>query len=151
MEIKYNNKTYTFDVAQAIKSGILKEKNGKVTTIQELTDKYRLKDVYTYDIIQDSLNQTPLAPAWNLAYQLTPEDAEALAAISLLLKFRRDWVGDWDWHKSSTSYYIMYQATICRITYGCGHHGILSFPTEDMAKEFRDTFLDLLKKCKYYL
>lgn len=150
MEIKYNNKTYTFDVDQAIKSGILKEKDRKVRTIQELTDKYYLKNMYTYDITQDDLNNTVFAPACSLSHQLTPEDAEALAAISLLLKFRRDWVKDWDWHKSSKSYYIMYQATICRITYGYGH-GILSFPTEDMAKEFRDTFLNLLKKCKYYL
>lgn len=148
MDIKYNNKTYTFDVAQAIKSGILKEKDGKARTIQELTDKYRLNTLYGYDITQDKLEETTLVPAWNLGYQLTPEDAEALATLSLLLKFRRDWVGDW--HKSSTSYYIMYQASICRISYGFGH-GVLSFPTEDMAKEFRDTFLDLLKKCKYYL
>jgi hypothetical protein len=150
MEIKYNDKTYTFDIDQAIKSGILKKKDGKVTTVHELTNKYRLKNVYTYDIIQNHLNQTTLAPAWNLAYQLTPEDAEALGAISLLLKFRRDWVGDWDWWKASTSYYIVYQSTTDRITNSWGY-GLLTFPTSEMAEEFSNTFPDLLNKCKHYL
>ena len=150
MDIKYNNKTYTFDIDQAIKAGILKEKDGKVTTIKELTNKYQFKNLYGYDITNYKLDKTTLVPAWNLGYQLTPEDAEALSAISLLLKFRRDWVGEWDWWKASTSYYIVYQATVQRITCGCGK-GLLTFPTVEMTEEFINTFPNLLNKCKYYL
>ena len=83
--------------------------------------------------------------------QLTVHEAKALAAFSKLLKLRRDWIGEWepDWSNMKTGHGIIWlnknelQAnTAYTIAFP------LSFPKYTMAKDFLETFRDLIEEAK---
>lgn len=99
---------------------------------------------------------------WNLCYSrfgLAPmvsefadkEDAEAFAALSKLLKLRKDWVGEWqpDWtDMDQLKYTIVNQGNrvvVCVNDRSCRS---LSFPTKEMRDEFFEYFKDLLEQAK---
>ena len=144
-----NGKEYQLDIEQAEKLGLLKEKDNRVKSEVEFVKKYCGICGYSYNITANMItrSETPIYTA----DQLTPHEAKALAAFSKLLKLRRDWIGDWepDW----TTY------TACKFVIGCVNDGIvvntrnttarsLSFPTEQMAREFLKTFRDLIEEAK---
>lgn len=99
---------------------------------------------------------------WNLCYSrfgLAPmvsefadkEDAEAFAALSKLLKLRKDWVGDWkpNWTNGSQRKYIIcrYENRVTKdLLFSTAH--CLSFPTKEMCDEFFECFKDLLEQAK---
>ena len=128
-----NGKEYLLDIEQAEKLGLLKEKDSRVKSWEEFKEKYS----------NEFLHYT--------ATQLTVEEATALAAFSKLLKLRRDWIGEWepDWENDKTEYYViecigntirMYPQRI--------YSRNLSFPTQQMAHEFLETFRDLIEEAK---
>lgn len=147
--ITLEGKEYQLDIEQAEKLGLLKERDSRVRNWDEYIKKYAGIHGYAYNMNMDTIthSETPIYTA----DQLTRHEAKALAAYSRLLKLRRDWVGEWepDW----TAY------TTCKFVIGYVNDSIvvntrnttsrsLSFPTEQMAGEFRETFRDLIEEAK---
>ena len=123
-----NGKEYLLDIEQAKKLNLLKEKDNRVKSWEEFKRKHP-----------------------NYFSHLTIQESKAFDAFTKLLKLRRDWIGEWepDW----TSY------TTCKFVIGYVNDSIivntrnttarsLSFPTEQMAKEFLETFHDLIEEAK---
>lgn len=79
------------------------------------------------------------------------EDAEAFAALSKLLKLRKDWVGEWqpDWtDMNQLKYTIVNQGNrvvVCVNDHSCRS---LSFPTKEMRDAFFEYFKDFLEQAK---
>lgn len=139
-------KEYQLDIEQAKKLNLLKEKDGRVGSWKDFTKKY--DKAY---IVNETSDFPIEANVFCTGSQLTVHEAKALAAFSKLLKLRRDWIGEWepDW----TNY------TTCKFVIGCVGNDIrvnvrntsaksFSFPTEQMAREFLETFHDLLEEAK---
>lgn len=128
INITLEGKEYQFNIEQAKQLGLLKEKYGRVRSWDEFKKKYP-----------------------NQFFQcLTTHESQALTAFTKLLKLRRDWIGEWepDWNKSSEKF-ILYRSEnevhICSTLITAGG---LSFPTQQMAKEFLETFRDLINEAK---
>lgn len=141
-------KEYQLDVKQAENLGLLKEKDNRVRSDVEFVKKYCGVCGYSYNITANKItrSETPIYTA----DQLTQYEAKALAAFSKLLKLRRDWVGEWepDWEDQSPKYLIrVWRNHIC-FEVERNTSSALSFPTEKMAKEFLDTFRDLIEEAK---
>ena len=146
--IKLEEKEYLLDIEQAKKLNLLKEKDSRVKSWEEFKEKYKNVKGHWFDAFQ---RKTLLSVNIEAScVQLTSYEAEALAAFSKLLKLRRDWVGEWnpDW-KARYCKAIIYnnesKATACSSITSAAS---LSFPTEQMAKKFLETFSDLIEKAK---
>ena len=72
----------------------------------------------------------------------TKERAEQFIALGKLLQLRDYWVGDWK--KNSDNIYIIYKNVIMAAVHNSDFP--LTFPTREMAKEFKDYFSDLIKE-----
>ncbi len=84
----------------------------------------------------------------------TEEEVKALEAYSKLLKFRKDWIGEWKpkWANDYQKKYIIcnYSDIVAKDTVITASH-CLSFPTSEMRDEFFDCFKDLLEQAKTLL
>jgi hypothetical protein len=149
INITLEGKEYQLDIEQAEKLGLLKEKDSRVKSWEEFKEKYENIEGYIYATVSDCI-LTINSPI-NTPIQITPHEAKALAAFSKLLKLRRDWIGEWepDWENMNTSYGVIWanknkvQAnTACTLTRS------LSFPDYKTAKEFLETFHDLIEEAK---
>lgn len=139
-------KEYQLDIEQAKQLGLLKEKDSRVKSWKEFVNKH-LKSNSFY--CNEGIVTQTISP-YGLSEQLTRHEAKALAAFSKLLKLRRDWVGEWepDWTDGAVKYVIrVWKNHIC---YDFDHNtsASLSFPTEQMAKEFLETFRELITEAK---
>lgn len=72
----------------------------------------------------------------------TKERAEQFIALGKLLQLRDYWVGDWK--RNSDNIYIIYKNVIMAAVHNSDFP--LTFPTREMAKEFKDCFSDLIKE-----
>ena len=72
----------------------------------------------------------------------TKERAEQFIAFGKLLQLRDYWVGDWK--RNSDNIYIIYKNVIMAAVHNSDFP--LTFPTREMAKEFKDCFSDLIKE-----
>lgn len=144
-----NGKEYQLDIEQAKKLNLLKEEDNRVRSWSEYIKKYLGVHGYSYNMTANMITHsgTPIYTA----DQLTPHEAKAITAFSKLIKLRRDWIGEWepDWEDMNTSYGVIWanknkiQAnTACTLTRA------LSFPDYKMAKEFLETFRDLIEEAK---
>ena len=70
--------------------------------------------------------------------------------LSKLLKLRRDWIGEWkpDWEDNSPKYIIQIWKNRIYFEVMRNTNAVLSFPTEQIAKEFLETFRDLIEEAK---
>lgn len=143
-----NGKEYLLDIEQAEKLGLLKEKASRVKSWEEFKEKYENIEGYIYATVSDCI--LTLDSPINTPIQLTPYEAKALAAFSKLLKLRRDWIGRWEpiWNKSSEKFIIYRSKNEIRICSTLITAGGLSFPTQQMAQEFLETFHDLIEEAK---
>ena len=130
--ITLEGKEYQLDIEQAEKLGLLKEKYGRVRSWSEFKRKYS-------NII---LTHTSV--------QLTAQDTYALEAFSRLLKLRRDWIGEWepDWEDYSNKFILYRSENKIRVLGTIMTAGGLSFPDYKMAKDFLETFRDLIEEAK---
>jgi hypothetical protein len=143
--ITLEGKEYQLDIEQAEKLGLLKEKDNKVKSDIEFVKKYCGVCGYSYNITANMItrSETPIYTA----DQLTPHEAKALAAFSKLLKLRRDWIGEWE--PKNEAYAIVYWKSMMIDWIDCEEEcRSLSFPTEQMAHEFLETFRDLIEEAK---
>lgn len=126
-----NGKEYLLNIEKAKELGLLKEK--KVKSWDEFKEKYSAQGFH------------------NVGTQLTLRESYALEAFSKLLKLRRDWVGEWepDWNKPYDDKFIIYgyknEIRICNSTITSAS---LSFPSDQLAQEFLETFRNLIEEAK---
>ena len=145
-----NGKEYLLDIEQAEKLGLLKEKkDGRVKSWSEYVQKYSGIHGYSYNMTANMITHsgTPIYTA----DQLTQHEAKALSAFSQLLKLRRDWIGEWepDWTNDTTCKFVIgYVNKDIKVNVRNVSARNLSFPTEQMAKEFLETFHDLIEEAK---
>ena len=146
--ITLEGKEYQFDIEQAKKLNLLKEKDNRVRSWEEFNTKYKSNIAYGFvDLL--GLEKFPGKISFT-RNQLTPHEAQAIAAFSKLLKLRRDWVGEWepDWKESSDKFIFYRSENEVRICSTLNTAGGISFPTYKMAKEFLETFHDLITEAK---
>ena len=126
----------------------------RVRTWEEYCEKMRSKTSYYpdktyYTITSSHFGSMPIVSEFD-----NKEDAEAFAALSKLLKLRKDWVGEWqpDWtDMNQLKYTIVNQrnrVVVCTNDRSCRS---LSFPTPEMRDEFFDCFKDYLEQAKTLL
>lgn len=72
----------------------------------------------------------------------TKERVKQYVALGKLLQLRDYWVGDWK--RNSNNIYVIYKNVI--IAAGNDSDFPLTFPTREMAKEFKNCFEDLIKE-----
>ena len=72
----------------------------------------------------------------------TKKRAEQFIALGKLLQLRDYWVGDWK--RNSDNIYIIYKNVIMAAVHNSDFP--LTFPTREMAEEFKDCFEDLIKE-----
>lgn len=141
-------KEYQLDVGQAEKLGLLKEKDNRVRSWEEFKEKYRTRYGYFYEVHERNALKT--ASPISIGDQLTSHESKALVAFSKLIKLRRDWIGGWepDWEDKSPKYLIhVWRNHIC-FEVERNNSAALSFPTEKMAKDFLETFRELITEAK---
>ena len=144
-----NGKEYLLDIEQAEKLGLLKEKDNRVRSWNEYIKKYLGTHGYSYNMNANMITHSD-TPIYTTD-QLTQHEAKALAAFSQLLKLRRDWIGEWepDWKDINTSYGIIWvNKNEAKANTTCTLSWPLSFPDYKMAKEFLETFRDLIEEAK---
>ena len=144
-----NGKEYLLDIEQAKQLGLLKEKDSRVKSWNEFVKKYLGSHGYSYNLIAAMMTHSD-TPIYTTD-QLTQHEAKALSAFSQLLKLRRDWVGEWepDWTKENIcKFVIIYIDKYIKINARNVSAKSLSFPTQQMAQEFLETFHDLIEEAK---
>jgi hypothetical protein len=147
--ITLEGKEYQFDIEQAKKLNLLKEQDNKVRSWEEFKKKYVESGGYYWSDLYNNLMESDIPVLTK--EQLTPHEAKALAAFSKLLKLRRDWIGEWepDWENGEQKKYVIECIGWGIRTYIQGtYRRNLSFPTQQMAHEFLETFRDLIEEAK---
>lgn len=151
--VTINGKKYQLNIDEAKKQGLLKEGNDRVKSWKEFEEKYRGE--YGFQKIPSCdgpLCVIPTITILEIGTQLTMRESEALDAFSKLLKLRRDWIGDWkpDWEILEPRYCIVSIASRVEVQYMSLPlpSRALSFPTNEMAEEFLETFKYLLEEAK---
>jgi hypothetical protein len=152
--ITLEGKEYQLDIEQAKKLNLLKEKDNKVKSWEEFKEKYKSNIAYGFvDLLGVEKFPGGISSTRN---QLTPHEATALTAFSKLLKLRRDWIVEWepDWTDNNENKYCICNGLRNLDTIGLAVDYFiyltkpLSFPTEQMAREFLETFRDLIEEAK---
>lgn len=144
--ITLEGKEYQLDIEQAKKLNLLKEKDNRVKSWKDFAKKY--DKAY---IVDDTSAFPKEGNVFYVGSQLTIHEAKALTAFSKLLKLRRDWIGEWepDWNKPYADKFIIYgylnKIGVCNSTTTSAS---LSFPSNQMAEGFLETFRDLIEKAK---
>ena len=122
----------------------------RVRTWEEYCEKMRGKTSYYPDKNYYIITPSHFGPMPIVSEFEDKEDAEAFAALSKLLKLRKDWVGEWkpDWGKDSKKYIIYNYANAVSKGIVLNTVNYLSFPTEEMRDEFFECFEDFLEQAK---
>ena len=121
----------------------------RVRTYEEYCEKMEDKESYYFDgwsIRHSQFDSRPIVGEFD-----NKEDAIAFAAYSKLLKFRKNWIGEWkpNWANNSQKKYVIcnYAGIVAKdLLFSTGH--CLSFPTPEMRDEFFDCFKDYLEQAK---
>ena len=128
---------------------MLKEKDSRVKSWDEFKEKYRNGYGYFYEAHEEKALKT--SSPISIGDQLTSNEAKALSAFSKLIRLRRDWIGEWepDWNKPYDDKFIIYgyknEIRICNSTITSAS---LSFPSDQLAQEFLETFRNLIEEAK---
>ena len=145
-----NGKEYLLDIEKAKELGLLKEKDSRVKSWDEFKEKYRSGYGHFYEAYSNKVLRT--SSPISIGDQLTPHEAKAIASFSKLLKLRREWIGewepDWDFYSQINKHVVVNWGNRLRTEFTKTISRPLSFPTEQMAKEFLETFRDLIEEAK---
>lgn len=144
MEITIDNKVYILSIEKAKECGALTRKDTRVKSWEEYLTKHKNSPAYIYEDSEDDVM---------VFQQLTTKDAEAIWALSRLMKLRRDWVGDWEpkCDGVTTYYAIEYVRDQFIVANFYSIPRFLSFPTKEDAALFLKCFRDLIEMCKNYI
>ena len=143
-----NGKEYLLDIEKAKELGLIKEKDTRAKSWAEFVTKQIGKRGHAYDIAHEVFTY-PETPVY-AGDQLTSYEAKAIARFSQLLKLRRDWIGEWepDWTNSRMKWGIYCMSNKIKYDWCAELHHALTFPTQQMAHEFLETFRDLIEEAK---
>ena len=133
--INLEGKEYQIDILKAKELGVIKEKDTRCKSWEELRAKYSSGHSY---ISHD-------------CWQITSHESKSIQTFSKLLNLRRDWIGGWnpDWtDNSQKKFTISYYQGEINLTGGNNVHRVLSFPTEEMRDVFYQNFKNLIEQCK---
>lgn len=152
MEITIDNEVYTLSIEKAKECGALTRKDNRVKSWEEYLTKHKNSPAYLYEISKDEVVTLNTRPTF-VEQQLTTKDAEAIWALSRLMKLRRDWVGDWEPECDgvTTHYVIEYVKDQFVVANFYSIPRFLSFPTKEDAALFLKCFRDLIEMCKKYI
>lgn len=90
-------------------------------------------------------NPDSIIKSWFEGYYyefVTEERVKQYVALGRLLQLRDYWVGDWK--RNSNNIYVIYKNVV--MAAGNDSDFPLTFPTREMAEEFKNCFEDLIKK-----
>ena len=122
----------------------------KSKTWVEYCNDIRGKDSYYFDLSGD-ITPSKFGTYPYLSEFETEEEVKAFVAYSKLLKFRKQWIGEWKpkWANDYQKKYIIcnYSDIVAKDTVITASH-CLSFPTPEMRDEFFDCFQDYLEQAK---
>lgn len=136
---------------------VFKKKNDKPRSWEEYCKNHK-GHYYTIDSESKIQNHgwnfmetnSPLNPRINRNSLPSFDFAEAFLAMMQLMSLRQAWIGDWEPDGKITPYNIVFDGIFNCIEV-LGKHSIshpLSFPKEEMAEDFMNTFKDLLETAK---
>ena len=149
------------DNCELIKEGdsyIVRERQSKPRSWEEFCEKFPIIptehyiDEYSDIISVFGWTHSRCSADKNLC--VSREEAEAFLALIQLRQLRKVWIGDWELTSNKPSAIIFYNVKVNRmqITYSMrNRNGVLSFPTEQIAKEFLECFKDLINQAKLLL
>lgn len=134
----------------------VKKTPNKPTSWKEFCEKYSICDNEFYITDLSSIESVGVGER-NHSYDrnacVSEEEAGAFLALMQLRQLRKVWVGDWDMSNREECSVILYDfkdgLTIYTGEFCC--YVTMSFPEEEMAREFCDYFKDLLEKAKCLL
>lgn len=132
---------------------VFKKKSDKPYSWEEyVEDGHIPKDVWWISDNCTIRNVTGLCHTVNGAKNLinSKEEAEAFLALMQLRQLRKAWIGDWERPEYGEAWYWYIVPTdgpalIMANDVQCSP---LTFPTKEMAEEFKDTFLGLINQAK---
>lgn len=114
----------------------------------ELKGKWFINDVSDICQVRIRTNDT-FNCAFDKAYMYSKEEAEAFLALMQLRLLRKAWVGERESDWQNGYCIAIYQNEIS--TFKDCINSALSFPTEEIAKEFLECFRDLIEQAKILL
>lgn len=131
--IEIDGKKYKLDVEKAKELGLLKDTRPQ--SWEEYCNNTK-RNTYDYDEFSSR------------------EECMAFLALGKLIQLRDAWIGDWkpDWNDSNKHKWCIINDINGLVIglYGNTSRS-LSFPTENMANDFLETFSDLLEQAKMFL
>ena len=120
-------------------------------TWEEYCEKMEGKDSYYINSTRGGIISSKFGVAPIVSEFEDKEDTEAFAALSKLLKLRKNWVGEWkpDWaDMNQLKYTIVNQGNRINVCINDRSCHPISFPTKEMRDEFFDCFQDYLEQAK---
>ena len=152
MKITIDNEVYTLNIEKAKECGALTRKDNRVRSWSDYMEKYNNSLAYRYCASQGKSISVDCQPIF-IDQQLTSEDAEALWALSCLMKLHRDWVGNWTPKCDGVEEYYVIKKYYDKLEVECewATSSFLTFPTQKDAEEFIACFKDLIEMCKNYI
>lgn len=138
---------YELDKEQSTETKVVLKKieDKRADSWKEYCDMMKGKDSYVVDkysnVHTTTFSEVPVVGEFE-----DQEEARAFAAFSMLLKLRKNWVGDWkpDWTNDENKYTIINEGNLFVSSLDFAVSRPMSFPTEEMRDEFAQTFTDLL-------
>lgn len=151
-KVTINGVEYNLDLEKAKKFGVLEEEDTRCKSWDDFLEKYAYKTGFYFDEAKGNIDTTVNPIAFD--EQLTEEETNAMVVFSKLLKLRRDWTGDWNpnWcNGDEMKYCIEVYKEDFYVNSSSNYSKTFSFPTEEMAEEFLNSFRSLFKQCKYLI
>ena len=108
---------------------------------EEYCEQTKNRTYYTYSPYNESHVNETAAHGFYGEFS-TKERAEQFITLGKLLQLRDYWVGDWK--RNSDNIYVIYKNVIMSAMPNSDFP--LTFPTREMAEEFKNCFEDLIKK-----
>lgn len=150
--ITINGTEYQLDIEKAKEQGLLKKKDKKPRSWEEHVQMYYMQDI-TRGFSATNFDVCNPRPYYNRF--TTANKAKAFCALGKLIQLKDAWVGG-DWRPDWTSdkeykWVIQYDSNDVHIYPSFVVSRPLSFPTEEMATDFLNTFRNLIEQAKMFL
>ena len=144
---------YEIDIEETKKQEglIVLRKQLRPTNWEELTRVYKDKASFLYSSCFDEVIEGNFDSHIGLGEFVDEETACAFVALWKLLSYRKAWIGDWkpDWtNKKQIKFVILRRENEIKKIKCWFISRSMSFPTEEMCKEFYESFKDLLEVAK---
>lgn len=156
--MEYDKKTidipegYEIDFEATKKCGpVVLKKLNRPKNWAELLKMYDGKESFWYDSSLGDVIKGEVEACIGLGEFMDKETACAFVALWKLLSYRKAWIGDWkpDWtNKRQIKFVILRRENEIKKIKCWFISRSMSFPTEEMCKEFYESFKDLLEIAK---